>query len=52
MQAEEYEKAKAQAPLRYEIGSRESMILDSVVGKVPGLRAGKSRVRKNGNSKG
>jgi hypothetical protein len=46
MQAGEYEKAKAQAPLRYEIGSTERRNLDSVVGIVPGLQAGKSRVRK------
>jgi hypothetical protein len=46
MQTGECEKARAQAQLRYEIGSRESTILDSAVGKVPGLQAGKSRARK------
>jgi len=46
MQAGEYEKVKAQSPLRYEIGSRECRNLDSVVCIVPGLQAGKSRVRK------
>lgn len=46
MQAREHERAKAQAPLCYETGSRERRNLDSVVGIVPGLQAGKYRVRK------
>ena len=46
MLAWEYEKAKAQAPLRYELGSRERRSLDSVVGIVPGMQAGKSGVLK------
>jgi hypothetical protein len=51
MQTGEYEKARAQAPLRYEIRSRESTILDSVVGKVPGLEVGKSRAPKRANAR-
>jgi len=47
MQAGEYKKVK---PLRYEIGSRERRNLDSVVGIVPGLQAGKSRVRKRASA--
>jgi hypothetical protein len=46
MQAGEYVNAKARTPLPYEVGSRERTSLDSVVGIVPGLQAGKSRVRK------
>ena len=48
MQAGEYVKAKAQAPLPYEV---ERTSLDSVVGIVPGLQAGKSRVRKRARAR-
>jgi hypothetical protein len=46
MQEGEYEKAKAQALPCYETSGWERKSLDSIVGIVPELQAGKSRVRK------